>query len=231
MLFHGVVMKRLYPIVFALLLLSIAPARFAGAQHPDQHIELTTAQIVERVQAVYDEVSDFRASFRQEYANAALGETDSSSGVMHFLKPGHMRWDYSAPVARYFIIDGTSLWIYEPTEAQYYTQPLADSELPTALRFLMGRGEFAEEFDITTLENTSGRIVLELVPRQDEGEYRKLRFVVNPQTFRIDETTIYDPLGNTNRFVFTERVENVGYVPGDFAFTPPPGASQIEAPE
>ena len=103
--------------------------------------------------------------------------------------------------------------------------------MPTALRFLLGRVEYAEEFDITTLENTSGRIVLELVPRQDEGEYRKLRFVVNPQTFRIDETTIYDPLGNTNRFVFSERVENVGYVPGDFAFTPPPGASHIEAPE
>lgn len=231
MLYHGVVMMRFTTPGLVLLLVTSSPATFLGAQQPDLDVELTTAQIVERVQAVYDEVSDFRASFRQEYANAALGDTDSSSGVMHFLKPGHMRWDYSAPVARYFIIDGESLWIYEPTEAQYYTQPLDDSDLPTALRFLMGRGEFSQEFDITTLENSQGRIVLELVPRQDEGEYRKLRFVVNPQTFRIEETTIYDPLGNTNRFVFTERVENVGYVPGDFSFTPPPGASQIESPE
>lgn len=224
-------MMRLTSVGFAFLLATAVSSPPLGAQQPVPNAEMTTAQIVERVQAVYDEVSDFRASFQQEYSNAALGETDTSSGIMHFLKPGHMRWDYSSPVARYFIIDGTSLWIYEPTEAQYYTQPLADSDLPTALRFLMGRGEFAADFDIATIENTATRIVLELVPREDEGEYRKLRFVVNPDTFRIDETTIYDPLGNTNRFVFSEREENVGYVPGDFSFTPPEGASRIESPE
>jgi outer membrane lipoprotein carrier protein len=224
-------MTRSATVLLPFLLGLSIPVPLLWAQQPTAQVELTTAQIVERVQAVYDEVSDFRASFRQEYANAALGETDTSSGIMHFLKPGHMRWDYSAPVARYFIIDGASLWIYEPTEAQYYTQPLDDSDLPTALRFLMGRGDFAEDFDITTVENSLSRIVLELVPRSDEGEYRKLRFVVNPETFRIDETTIYDPVGNTNRFVFTDREENVGYVPGDFSFTPPVGASRIDSPE
>jgi outer membrane lipoprotein carrier protein len=224
------VLSFLAALTLAAALGSHAPEVAAQPSPTDPAAAADVTAIVDRIQEVYDAVGDFRARFTQEYTNAALGETDTSSGVVHFLKPGMMRWDYSAPVARLFIIDGTSLWIYEPTEGQYYTQPLDDSELPTALRFLMGRGEFAEDFDITLVEQTDARVVLDLVPRADEGEYRKLRFVVNATTWRIDETVIYDPIGNTNRFVFSEREENVGYVAGDFAFEPPAGATRLETP-
>jgi outer membrane lipoprotein carrier protein len=187
------------------------------------------------MQQVYDTVNDFSADFRQEYTNMTLGETDVSTGELHFLKPGMMRWDYLSPI-RFFIIDGSALWIYEPSgsneqgNGQYYTQDLDDSDLPTALRFLMGQGSFAQDFEISLIESNAAGYTLELVPRQDESQYRKLQFVIDATTWRVNETVIFDPVGNTNRFVFTNRTENGGLVAADFQFTPPPGARQIEEP-
>lgn len=188
--------------------------------------------VVANVQRAYVAANDFTAEFTQSYTNMALGDTDRSSGVVHFLRPGRMRWDYAAPVERYFISDGQALWIYEPAQAQYYTQPLDDSDLPTALRFLMGEGDLARDFEISFgTGGPAGSVVLNLVPREDESHYRSLRFVVNTTTWEVDEATIVDPIGNTNHFAFRDRQTNVGYLPGDFHFEPPRGATRIENPD
>jgi outer membrane lipoprotein carrier protein len=211
-----------------------AVALLAGS-HAHAQQTLPVDQIVANMQQVYDTVNDFSADFRQEYTNMTLGETDVSTGELHFLKPGMMRWDYLSPI-RFFIIDGSALWIYEPSgsneqgNGQYYTQDLDDSDLPTALRFLMGQGSFAQDFEISLIESNAAGYTLELVPRQDESQYRKLQFVIDATTWRVNETVIFDPVGNTNRFVFTNRTENGGLVAADFQFTPPPGARQIEEP-
>lgn len=188
--------------------------------------------VVANVQSAYLAADDFTAQFTQDYTNNALGDTDRSTGVVHFLRPGRMRWDYVSPAERFFISDGDNLWIYEPAEAQYYTAPLEDSDLPTALRFLMGEGDLARDFTISAGSGgPAGSFVLDLVPRQDEGHYRSLRFVVNTTTWEVDQATIVDPIGNTNHFTFRERQTNVGYLPGDFHFEPPRGATRIENPD
>jgi len=206
-------------------------AQLDPADGSDGGAEITLDEIVARVQASYDRVDDFVADFTQEYTNVALGDTDTSTGRVHFLKPGMMRWDYVSPMFRIFVSDGSALWIYEPEEGLYYTQPLADSDLPSALRFLMGDGRIEEDFEISRVDDRAGRLVLELVPVEDEGQYTKLRFVVDPETWSVTETTIYDPLGNTNRIRFSNREENVGYEAADFRFVPPEGATRVADPD
>lgn len=209
--------------------LPLLPSRAAVAQSapvPD------VATVIANMQQAYEGIRDFRADFTQEYTNQSLGDTDTSSGVVHFMRPGRMRWDYVQPTLRLFISDGSDLWIYEPTEAQYYTQSLADSDLPTALRFLMGDGDLARDFDVTLdASSTADRVVLILVPKESEGQYTRLRFVVDATTWFVTETTIYDPVGNTNRLRFQDRAFNVGYEAEDFTFSPPAGTTRIATPQ
>lgn len=205
-------------------------AYVAQADPADGPAELTAEEIVSRVQATYDDMTTYRASFEQRYTNEALGDTDVSTGNVFFLKPGMMRWDYATPTVRHFISDGSDLWIYEPAEAQYFTQPLDDSELPTALRFLMGTGQLADDFDITVSSQTDERIELRLLPREDEGQYDELQFIVDPSDWSVTEVVIFDPIGNTNHLVFTDAVTGEAYTPADFAFTPPAGTRQVEDP-
>lgn len=225
-------MNRTLSALFFGATLAVAALPAATAQDvtaPSEAHDLDT--IVARMQAAYDGLEDFTAQFTQEYTNQTLDETTRSSGVVHFMRPGRMRWDYLEPSLRLFVSDGASLWIYEPAQAQYWTQPLGESDLPTALRFLMGEGNLADDFEITLdRRSTPERPTLNLTPRRSEGQYTRLRLVLDPTTWFVAETTIYDPAGNTNRLRFVEPSFNVGYLPGDFAFEPPAGVTRIDTP-
>jgi chaperone LolA len=187
--------------------------------------------LVERVQQTCDAMQDFAARFTQTYTNTALDESSTSGGWVRYMRPGRMRWDYTRPDIRLFLIDGTDLWIYEPAQAQYYTQPLDESDLPTALRFLTGEGRLADDFRISLVRQDQDSALLELVPRLPEGDYQKLRLRVDLQSFQIRQTILYDPLGNTNTFSFDDWEPNQGFTAEDFRFVPPPGVRRIEHPD
>lgn len=203
----------------------------AQAEAPEPAADGRVDEVVERIQQVYDNVQDFSADFTQEYTSVSLGETRTSEGHVYFKKPGMMRWDYRTPTERYLISDGANLWVYEPEFGQYYQQSLRDSQLPSALRFLMGEGELSEDFAVTLQEEQDDAILLELVPHQPTGQYARLQFVVSPASWQVVETTVFDSLGNTNRLVFSSVEQNAGLPDSGFNFTPPQGAVRIEAPE
>ncbi len=188
------------------------------------------AAIVNAVQDAYDRVTDFSADFRQIYSNATLGEERESTGHVFFLKPGKMRWDYAAPTERYLISDGSDLWVYEPEFGQYFTQSLSASQLPSALRFMMGQGRLADEFTVTIPERDDERIVLALVPNTPSSQFSMLHFVVSPSDWQVRETVVFDALGNTNRLIFESVRQNIGLPDEGFSFTPPEGATRIEGP-
>ncbi len=207
-----------------------ALAEYVAQAEAPADTELDAAAIVDRVQATYDDMTTYTAAFEQRYTNEALGDTDVSTGRVFFLMPGMMRWDYAAPVVRHFVSDGSDLWIYEPEQAQYFTQSLGDSELPTALRFLMGAGRLSDDFDITVSSQTADRVELRLVPIEDEGQYDELQFIVDPATWSVTEVVIFDPIGNTNHLIFSDATYGEHYTPEDFRFTPPAGTRQVEDP-
>lgn len=188
------------------------------------------AAIADRVQAVYDEVRDFSADFTQEYSNVSLGSSRSSTGRVFFKKPGKMRWDYKGPNERFLISDGSQLWVYEPEFAQYYNQSLTDSQLPSAMRFLMGEGNLRDEFAVRVRSQTAEKITLELVPKQRSSQFARLHFVVDATSFHVLETTVFDALGNTNRLRFSRVRQNTDLPDSGFDFTPPAGTTRVEPP-
>lgn len=187
-------------------------------------------EIADKVQEVYDNVRDFTASFTQEYTSVSMGSTRSSQGQVFFKKPGKMRWDYAGPNERYMISDGSQLWVYEPEFAQYYNQSLEGSQLPSALRFLMGEGNLRDEFAIRIFKQDDAKITLELVPKQRSSQFARLHFVIDAKDFNVIETTVFDALGNRNRLIFQQTRQNVGLPDSGFNFSPPAGTTRVEAP-
>lgn len=208
-----------------------ATAKPAAARSSAQSGQTEEAlAIADKVQKVYDEVRDFSASFTQEYTSVSMGSTRSSTGRVFFKKPGKMRWDYAGPNERYMISDGSQLWVYEPEFAQYYNQSLVDSQLPSALRFLMGEGNLKDEFAIRIRSQDDTKITLELVPKQRSSQFARLHFVVDAQGFNVLETTVFDALGNTNRLRFNDIKQNSGLPDSGFHFAPPAGTTRVEGP-
>jgi outer membrane lipoprotein carrier protein len=189
--------------------------------------KVSADKIAERVQRFYKKTTDFHADFNQTYTDVAAGSAKTSQGKVYFKKPGKMRWDYYSGEGREKVLvsDGATFWIYEYEFKQVFKKCLAESQLPTSLKFLMGQGELLEEFDVSYADGSSDKEpVLELVPKEPTSKYTKLIFELDPETFQVNKTTVFDPYGNTNAIEFSEAKINKNLPDNGFEFEPPKGA-------
>ena len=191
--------------------------------------DLSAEEVAERVQHFYAETEDFQAAFVQEYTDIAAAETSQSRGRVYFKKPGMMRWDYYHADRderdRMLVADGDYFWVYEYEYQQVFQQCLEESQLPTALRFMMGEGDLLEEFEVELADaSTADNPVLELEPREPTADYRKLEFVLDGSSFEVARSTLYDPYGNTNEIQFHDARVNQNLSADGFEFEPPEGA-------
>jgi outer membrane lipoprotein carrier protein len=188
--------------------------------------------ITGEVQRRYDAATDFRARFSQTLTSAALGRKTISSGEVAFKKPGRMRWDYQKPDKSTYVTDGGVLWLYEPDDGQAFKQELKSSQLPAALAFLTGKGELANEFEISfgpqSPYGVGGDYVLSLSPRQPQPQVKSILFIVDPRTFDVRESVITDSQGNVNDVVFADIKVNTRVPEATFHFSPPPGTRVID---
>lgn len=209
--------------------LALLAPTLAAADQPAERLEFE--ELLGQVQNHYEAVGDYVADFTQVYQSAALGDERSSRGQVFFKKPGQMRWDYASPQERYLISDGQTLWVYEPAFGQYYQESLQNSQLPVALRFLMGEGKLSDDFVVDPgAPAPDGEAWLALTPRRSEGQLRELHLRVSRDTGAVLEVVIYDPLGNINRITFESTRENVSLPVSGFTFEPPEGATRVEGP-
>ena len=195
--------------------------------------DVSAEDLADRVQHFYRQTEDFQAAFLQSYTDIAAGETKRSRGRVYFKKPGMMRWDYydsqdDSRRDRVLVSDGNKFWIYELEYQQVFRQCLEDSQLPTTLRFLMGEGDLNEDFDIELTDDaTEDQPELELTPKEPTSHYRKLHFVLDPDTYQVVRTTVFDPYGNTNVIQFHNIRVNRNLSESSFQFEVPEGAREL----
>lgn len=210
--------------VALVLLPTAAPAQQEAA--PTQSPEA----IARKVQHFYGQTSDYQASFKQTYHDIAAGAEKVNVGRVYFKKPGKMRWDYkqagdSKKIDKLYVSDGKVFWVYEYQFKQVFKQCLEDSQLPTSLAFLMGTGDLLEEFDVTFTDDSKPTAPkLRLVPKVATSKYKEIHFTVDPETFQVRRTAIFDPYGNMNEIEFSRAQVNKNLPDSGFDFKVPKGA-------
>ena len=188
--------------------------------------------VVGRLQATYDGMTDYSADFTQVHRNLAAGSEDELAGTVYFLRPGMMRWDYATPHVKYLITDGETFWSVDARNGQYYQADLEATQLPTALRFLMGDGQLADDFAITfAAPPADGQAQLRLEPNLPTGDYDHLVFTVDVASGRLEGVTIVDALGNENAFTFRNAQFDGGFDASSFRYEPGPDMIRIEEPQ
>ncbi|QDG49843.1 outer membrane lipoprotein carrier protein LolA [Persicimonas caeni] len=191
--------------------------------------DMSAEDVAKRVQKFYKKTKDYHAHFQQTYTDVAAGSKKKSQGRVYFKKPGKMRWDYYKDDGKgrkkVLVSDGESFWIYEYEFKQVFKKCLASSQLPTSLKFLMGQGNLLKEFNVSFADSSTAKApVLELVPKEPTSKYTKLVFELDPKTFQVEQTTIYDPYGNTNQIEFNKAKINKNLPDSGFNFKVPKGA-------
>lgn len=180
---------------------------------------------VQKIQANFDKTEDFAARFTQVFHHKSPALSDiSSEGTVKFKKPGLMRWDYTKPSKKSFIVDGKSLWVHQPDDKLAMVDKCFKQDTLTAsLSFLWGGGNIEKQFTYTKFEGNFGDatdINIQLTPKEKSRYFKRLILVVDAKLFQVKQSIVVDLAGNTNQFKFADVKLNQGIKATDFAFTP-----------
>ena len=104
----------------------------------------TAHALAQRVDRHYNQLHSLRAGFTESYEGLGMRRTES--GTLLLLKPGRMKWEYSDPPGKLFLLDGKFAWFYSRGDSQVQRIPAKElDDLRSPLRFLLGHTELEKE--------------------------------------------------------------------------------------
>ena len=213
---------------FFVLLLPLA----LPAQPP---ADLLAAQsLAGKIDAHYNTLRSVAVQFTQTYDGLGLHRVErgtlllSKGGRLH---AGRMRWTYSEPAGKLFVLDGKDGYFYTPGQSEVQRVPAKQlDDLRSPLALLLGHAELAKQLSGLTLTPAlSGEQTLSGVPRGLERRVSRLALTAGPDG-AIHNLVIEETDGARNDFRFAEEQANPPLPPSAFVFTPPPGTHVVSGP-
>jgi len=180
-----------------------------------------------RVDRHYNQLHSLKAGFSEAYQGMGIKRTES--GTLWLLKPGRMKWEYSAPAGKLFLLDGKYAWFYTLGDAQVQRIPAKQlDDLRSPLRFLLGHTELEKEMNGLSLSSMGNGFVLTGQPKGQEQRIRRLSLTVTADG-TITGIEIEETDGALTRFSFSGEQQNVAVPKDAFQFTPPAGVPVVNA--
>lgn len=209
---------RLFTLAVAALCLPSAAQQTTPSVH----------DLAQRVDRRYNQLHSLKAHFAESYEG--LGMQRSESGTLLLLKPGKMRWDYSAPAGKVFLLDGKYAWFYTRGAAQVERiEAKKLDDLRSPLRFLLGHTQIEKELtNLRLAPAPNGGFTLTGQPKGQENRVPKLALTVTAEG-AITGIEINEADGAITRFTFTDEQPNAAVPEGAFRFTAPVGIPVIDS--
>jgi len=205
-----------------LLFLLVSTIQLSAQQVPSAH------DLAQKVDRHYNTLRSLKADFTESYEGLGMRRTES--GTLLLLKPGRMKWDYTSPAGKLFILDGKYAWFYTQGDPHVQRIPAKQlDDLRSPLRFLLGHTELEKELNHLVLAPApNGRFTLTGQPKGQEKRIPRLTLTtISDGTITGIEIEEID--GALTRFTFTAEEPNVPLPPGAFHFTPPAGIPVVDA--
>ncbi len=181
-----------------------------------------------KVDAHYNALRSLQVAFTQVYDGMGLHREERGTLLLAKGGRGKMRWTYSDPPGKLFVLDGKDGYFYTPGQAEVQMVPAAKlDDLRSPLALLLGHASLAKELNgLAIAPGPEGTQVLAGVPRGLQQRVSRLAVTAGPDgTIRSLEIDELD--GARNVFRFTHEQENPPAPASAFAFTPPEGTRVV----
>ena len=188
---------------------------------------LSVKDLASRVDHHYNALHSLQINFTQHYQG--MGMDRRESGVLLLKKSGRMRWTYSNPAGKLFILDGHNAYFYSPGQTTAQRVPAKElSDLRSPISLLLGHTKLEKELHGLTMEPAAnGLFTLTGVPKGMENRVASLSLTVTAdgviRSMEVDETD-----GVRNTFHFSNAKPNAPAPDSAFVFTPPAGVQVVE---
>ena len=198
-------------------------------------LQAADSQILVQIQERYQKISSFQGDFVQQNYLADTEKFRQASGMVSYIRPGKMRWDYHKPHEQLLVTDGTTLWLFDPLLENVTVQSLEAVTPGTPLSFLLGVGNLAEDFEhrppTRTFIDNQELLVVELKPKHSIAALDFIQLAVDPQTYDFKQIVLVDLQENYRLIAFENMQYNLALEAQQFQFEITPDMEVIEAPE
>lgn len=187
---------------------------------------LTANALADRIDRHYNSLRSLEVSFAQQYDG--MGMNRKETGVLLLKKPGKMRWTYSQPAGKLFILDGSDGYFYSPGDTEVQRVPVKKlDDMRSPLRLLLGHTKLAQELTALTIApQADGTYVLTGIPKGMEKRVAAFSVTATPEgiirSIRVEEID-----GITNTFQFIGETPNVAAPDASFVFIAPAGVNVV----
>ena len=202
------------PPLFALLAALVALAAVARA---DEAAE--PWRELEKVRGELAHQSPLAAEFTQSYVPAGFESGDSESGRVALGLPDCLRWDYTNPYPKSFLLCGGMVHTWNPEDKTGRRYAVDRQNEPGLDLLLLGVDDLKDRYRASSRPADGGRVEIALAPKEKLAELADASFVVDPDKQRLVQVSYHDREGNLTRF------EIMAYrgLPRQGQFSPPPG--------
>ncbi len=183
--------------------------------------------LLKSVEIRYNSAKTMQTSFQQSLGGKGR-ITRIEQGELFLLRPGKMRWDYSVPAGKIFLVDGKSVYYYNPATRKAERSPVKESgDLRVPLAFLMGRLDFQRDFrEFRT--RAQGEITHVIAaPKSNKAPYTEVEFEVDRQA-RILSVAVTGHDQSTMTFRFHGEKLGAPLAAGQFDFVKPEGVELVD---
>lgn len=182
------------------------------------------SEIANTIQARYDKLRTFSATFEQTLTHKESGSVEKRQGNLLFQKPLLIRWQTDKPHEETLVVTGKEIWDYLADEEIAYRYPLElvrDSR--SIIQVITGQAALTKDFDVKEDGQENGLAKLHLYPKEAAPQMVEALLWVEPATGYIRRASIIDFYGNSNDVRFTQFKPDTSLKASDFTFTAPKG--------
>ena len=182
------------------------------------------SDIANTIQARYEKLRTFSATFEQTLTHKESGSTEKRQGNLLFQKPLLIRWQTDKPHEETLVVTNKEIWDYLADEEIAYRYPLElvrDSR--TIIQVITGQAALTKDFDVKEDGQENGLAKLHLYPKEAAPQMVEALLWVEPSTGYIRRASIIDFYGNSNDVHFTQFKPDTSLKESDFTFTAPKG--------
>gem|GEM_PF-2247445 len=183
-----------------------------GSSAAGTESSVDVAAVVAKVQAFYEKAEGMDARFTQTFRHGGIPSRlggSTAQGRLRIRKPrgdasARMRWDYDD--GRMILVVGELAYTYDPDTKQITLYRLDARTLSAAVTFLWGKGNLADDFEISrsTRTDLGEGVALDLVPRKASEGFSKVHLVVDESTGIVRRSVVVQADGSENHFAFRE---------------------------
>ena len=164
------------------------------------------------------------ANFVQTFTAAGFSSGDQESGRLALSLPDCMRWDYTNPFPKSFLLCGGTVHAWNEGDPSGHRYRVDRKNEPGLDLLLLGVDELKSRYQATA-KTVEGKVEIALIPkRKDVAALTDATLTVDPQSKRVVAVAYHDREGNLTRFEIT------GYqdLSRQGSFSPPANVRWVE---